>query len=222
FVVLLVLSDLALFELLLELAHKAGGIEFLTLQQALAEGGFPPVIFFLLLLALGSKLGLIGFHIWLAPSFVHAAVAVRPMLVYYILGAGLLGWLRLLPLGEIYWPGAGSLLQWLAMTGAIYALAVGLLQTHLRSLLAYGVMALAALLLWVLGAVLEEPGLWSSVAADVHNMAAQAGFALALLFLHPLHLDTTTATWLRRGGTTLNWLGVLVLASSPLGLIVAL
>ena len=124
--VLLVISDLLLFELL---AQAAGGVDFASLRQALASADDRGLMLGLLIAGFGVKTGVVGVHFWLAPAFV---TAVRPALIGVMLGAGLLGWLRLLPLGEIQWTGAGGLLQWLAWVSLGYAVSVGLMQAYGR------------------------------------------------------------------------------------------
>lgn len=218
FVVLLVTGDLVVFELLLVLAHDAGGTAFVAFHHALLLTEFPVATFVLLLIGFGIKLGLIGFHLWLAPVFVSAAAPVRPMVVGFVVCAGMLGWLRLLPLGEVYWPGAGVALQWLAQASLVYAVVVGMLQAHFRSVLGYGVMAFGALFLWLLGAVLAEPTLWPALFTPLHGAIMQAGFALAMLFLLPGRIEGSAAQWLRRGFTVAGWLAALMLVAAPLGL----
>lgn len=222
FVVFLVVSDLALFELLLVLAHDAGGISFDTLRHSLLLEEIPGAVLFLLIFSTGSKLGLIGFHFWLAPVFVHAAAPVRPMLIGFILCAGILGWIRLLPFGEIYWPEAGQFLRWLAVASLAYAFVAGILQAQVRSLLAYAVMVLTALILWSLGVTLETPTLWPEIIATLHVAMMQAGYALALLFLLPGQLETSVPAWQRHGIIMSGWFAVVLLVLSPVGVIVAL
>ncbi len=221
FVVMLVVSDLVVFELLLVLAHEAGGIAFDTLRQALQLVDFPASTFTLLLFGFGLKVGLVGLHLWLAPVFVGAAAPVRPLLLAFVFCAGMLGWLRLLPLGEVHWPDGGALLQGLALVTLLYATLVGMMQAHWRSALAYGVMAMSGLLLWLLGAILIEPGLWRGLFSALHRTLLQSGFSFTVLFLLPGPI-LDSSSWRRRGIIVLGWLAVLLLVAAPLQVIAAL
>lgn len=222
FIVSLVVSDLVVFELLLVLSHNAGDTSFAALRHTLLLVEYPGTTFALLLIGFGIKIGLIGIHLWLAPVFATATAALRPILISFVFCAGMLGLLRLLPLGEVYWPGAGSLLQWLALATLVYAVPVGVMQEHFRSVLAYGVMALNALFLWLLGAVLAEPALWTGLFTAMHHVLLQAGFALAVLFLLPDRAGGDTGAWLRLSSAVAGWLAALMLVAVPMGMIVTI
>ena len=120
-VVLLVVSDLLVFELLLLLGQAAGSVDFPSLRQALLNADNQGVLLVLLIAGFGIKAGIAGVHFWLAPVFLNAVTGVRPALIAFMFAAGLLGWLRLLPLGELHWSAAGSMLQWLAWVTLGYA-----------------------------------------------------------------------------------------------------
>ena len=212
FVVFLVVSDLLVFELLLVLAHDAGGTGFAVIRPSLLLAEYPASTFALLLVGFGIKLGLVGAHLWLAPLFVAASAPLRAMVVSFVLCTGMLGWLRLLPLGEVHWPDAGSLLQWLALVTMAYAVVIGGLQAHFRAVQAYGVMALSALFLWLLGAVLREPTLWTELFNAMPRAMIQAGFSLAVLLLLPASF----------AGSIAAWFATLMLVSAPLGILATL
>lgn len=219
FVVLLVVSDLAVFELLLVLAQDAGGTGFAALRHSLLLADYPAEVFLLLLLGFGIKLGLIGFHLWLAPVFVTAAAPVRPLLLGFVICVGMLGWMRLLPLGEVHWPDTGRLLQWLSWVGLVYAAVVGVLQRHIRSLLAYGVMAQGALFLWLLGAVLAQPTLWTVLFDVLPDAMMQGGLALAVLLLLPGRFNGLDEARLHGWITVAGWVAALLLVAAPLEII---
>lgn len=222
FVVMLVISDLVVFELLLVLAHNVGGIAFDTLRQAMQVADFPVSMFTLLLFGFGLKAGLIGLHLWLAPAFVSAAAPLRPLLLIFVFCAGWAGWLRLLPLGQVNWPDAGTLLHWLGVATLAYAVAVGLLQQQWRSALAYVVMGLGGLLLWLLGTVLVAPDVWTEIITALHLTLLQAAFALAVLSLLPGADKASASLGLPRGAVAVLWLAAALLVTAPLQVVAAL
>ena len=180
---LLVLSDLLVFELLALLAHAGDGLAFASLPASIAAANDNGLLLILLLLGFGAKAGLLGVHYWLAPSIDSARPALRPALVAFVLTAGLLPWIRLLAPPAMPWPEAAQPVQWLALATAGYALAAGLLQRRFGALVGYGIMAMSALLLALLGAAMSDETAAESAAATLSDSIAQSGLVLGALLL---------------------------------------
>ncbi len=210
-VVLLVISDLLVFEVLLLLGHVAAGFDFDAMREAFLGAGNRGLLLALLVAGFGIKLGLVGLHFWLPPIFISTGVAFRAALIAYMFSAGLLGGLRLLPLGEWTAPGAAASLWWLSWLTLAYACLAGLLQAHCRSTLAYAALALGGLWLALLSALLEQPQLWLQAANPLAAVVLQSGFALAGLLL------LSGAPQAGLGPAALRWLAVLLLAAAPVG-----
>jgi len=217
-VVLLVISDLLVFELLLILGYAAGSVEFAMLRQVFVSNDNRVLMLGLLIAGFGIRAGVLGLHFWLVPVFISAVPAVRPALIGFMLSAGLLGWLRLLPLGDIHWAGAGLVLQWLAWFTLGYAVIMALFQFHSRSILASAALALTGLWLGVLGAVLLRPQVWNGISEVVLASVLQSGFSLAALLLLLRRTDGSVAARLRRYSAGLMWLAALLLAATPVGI----
>jgi hypothetical protein len=98
-----------------------------------------------------------------------------------MLCAGLLAGLRLLPLGQLHWPDAGQLLQWVALAMAVYALLTGLLQTRQAAAWSYGVMLTMCVWLVVVGMLLIQPELLSELSTVWHIVLLQSVLGLAVL-----------------------------------------
>jgi len=218
FVVLLVASDLLVFEVLLMLAHSAAGTDFTAFRQAFLTAESRALILGLLVAGFGVKIGIVGVHFWLAPVFSTAPAPLRPALIAYILGAGLLGGLRLLPVGDLKAPDVGDILLWLTWATLVYAWLVGTLQSQRGSILAYAAMATGGLWLAVLSMLLQSPGLWEAAAKPLAIMLVQSGFALAALLLmtaggtgEPPHRHSYFVLGLR-------WLAAVLLATAPIGI----
>jgi formate hydrogenlyase subunit 3/multisubunit Na+/H+ antiporter MnhD subunit len=221
-VVLLVVSDLLVFELLLILSQAAGSVDFMVLRQAFASTEKQALLLALLVAGFGIKLGVGGLHFWLSPVFTAVVPALRPALISFMLGGGLLGWLRLAPLGGVHWFAAGGAMLWLAWITLGYAMIVGVLQSQVRSMLAYVAVALSALWVALLGAALVDPQVWKAVAEATMPAMLQSGFALTvLLLLSGRAADDDTAAS-RRLGLGLKWLAVWLLAAVPVGVAAAL
>jgi NADH:ubiquinone oxidoreductase subunit 2 (subunit N) len=180
---LLVLSDLMLFESLLLLVYAGTGLEFASLPQSIAAAQDNGLLLILFLIGFGAKAGLLGVHYWLAPSISSARHEQRLALMAFVLTAGLLPWTRLLAPGAIDWPEAAVPLQWLALAMASFALTVGLLQRRLGALAGYGVMAVSALWLGLLGAAMSGSVVAEPTAAKLATAIAQSGLVLSALLL---------------------------------------
>jgi NADH:ubiquinone oxidoreductase subunit 2 (subunit N) len=179
-VVLLIISDLLIFELLLLLSSQ--GLTFELLRQSLAGmGGDYSALLTLMLIGFASKAGLVGLHFWLPPVWLRARPQLRPAILAFMLCAGLLAILRLLPLGQLHWPAAGQLLQWLALAMSGYALLTGLLQTRQAAAWAHVVMLFMCIWLVMLCMLLIQPELLSELATIWHIVLLQSVLGLAVL-----------------------------------------
>jgi hydrogenase-4 component B len=211
-VILLVLSDLLLFELFLILAHAAGGTSFAALREAVAATDSPAFVLALMTLGFGVKAGVLGVHRWLMPAFGSTTLGVRVALIAFVAAAGLLGWLRLLPLGEIAWPAVGVALHWLAFATATYALIAGFSWAGQRALAGGVLMALTAQWLWALAAALQRLESGAAIAALLPMVALQSGLALAALVL----LGDADRIRHRALRMAMAWLAVALVVLAPL------
>ncbi|MCW8905979.1 MAG: proton-conducting transporter membrane subunit [Sedimenticola sp.] len=214
-VVLLVLSDLLVFEVLLLLGQAAGTTDFVSLRQVFVDLENANLVLGLLIIGFGVKLGILGVHFWVPPVFSRAEPGLLPALVAFMFGAGLLGGLRLIPLGQIEATGAASSLQWLAWVTLAYAGFAGMGQVLRRSVLGYATIVLGSLWLVVLSACLQQPALWKALAYPSAAALVQSGAALtAILLIHKANNPVSS-----RLRSMLTGLAVLLLAMSPLGLV---
>jgi hypothetical protein len=211
-VILLVLSDLLLFELFLILAHAAGGTSFAALRGAVAATDSPAFVLTLMTLGFGVKAGVLGVHLWLLPAFGSTTLGVRVALIAFVAAAGLLGWLRLLPLGEIAWSDAGMALTWLAFATTVYALISGFAKTGQRTLAGSVLMALTAQWLWMLAAALQRPESGDAITALLPMVVLQSGVSLAALVL----LDDVRPIRPRGLRPAMSWFAVVLVVLAPL------
>lgn len=130
-IVLLVVSDLLVFELLLSVRAEPGsppgtGVLLLGLAALVLRGVVPPA------------------HGWLPPALAAVGTPVAVLLVAAPTGAALFGALKLLPGGM---PELAPVAMVLGLGGAAWATLAGVLQAEARATLGYAVAASAALLL---------------------------------------------------------------------------
>lgn len=221
-VVLLVISDLLVFELLLLLGYDAGGFDFMTLRNGVLTANNPGFLLGLLVAGFGVKFGLLGLHYWLAPIFLNCPLAFRPALVGYMLTAGILGGLRLLPVAELSSPGGAEVLNWWAWITLIAAVLVGALQAHYRSVLGYAALALGGLWLALTGLLLAQPQWWFQASPALAATVLQSGFALTALMLLATHFGGSYSFWHGYRVAALRWVAVFLLALAPLSLVASI
>jgi NADH:ubiquinone oxidoreductase subunit 2 (subunit N) len=218
-VVLLVFSDLLVFEVLLMLAQAAGALDFESLRDAFVYIDSKNMILGLLIAGFGTKIGVLGVHFWTPTVFARASAELRPAMVAFMFSAGLLGSLRLIPLGQIDAKEAATILQWLAWVTLAYAGFAGLSQTCRRAILGYAAIALSSVWLVVLSACLQQPELWQILTDPSAAALIQSGAGLAAILLIDNINEASSSRTFSCLFSALAWLVVVLLAIAPLGLV---
>lgn len=86
---------------LLMLGQAAGTVDFVSLRQAFVNIDNKNVVLGLLIIGFGTKIDMLGVDFWTPPVFATAGAELRPAVVAFMFGAGVLGGWRLIPLGQI-------------------------------------------------------------------------------------------------------------------------
>ncbi len=124
YIILVVIGEIALFAAMVFATAATGSTEFGTVRHGLAQAGSRDLVMFLAFMGFGIKAGVLGLHVWLPLAHPVAPTPASAVLSGAMIKAGLLGWLRLLPLGET------ALLQWgesfmlLGLAAAFYGVIV--------------------------------------------------------------------------------------------------
>ncbi|MCC5847037.1 MAG: NADH/ubiquinone/plastoquinone (complex I) [Verrucomicrobia bacterium] len=129
------------------------------------------------------KAGLFPFHFWLPLAHPAAPAPASAVLSGCMIKAGLLAWLRLLPLGEFAMPILGQTITLLAGTSMIGALVIGLTQTHPKALLAYSSLSKMGMMMLLLAPAMIEPQLAPAAIAAVLVYATFHSLHKSALFL---------------------------------------
>lgn len=140
----------------------------------------------MLLIGFGVKTGLLGLHVALPLAYDATPAPGTAVLASAMIKAGLLGWLRFLPLGEEALSGWATVMVIMGLTAAFYGVAVGLLQQAPRVILAYSSISQMGLIGVALGLGLAHP-----------SAAGPALFAITLYALH--HTLVKAALFLGEG-----------------------
>jgi len=196
YLVLAVLGEGMLVAALLLLAGALGNPALHGLGPELAQVPHQTWITGLFLLGFGIKMGIVPLHLWLPLAHPCAPVPASAVLSGVIVKAGLMGWLRFLPVGEEV---AAPLGPWVIAAGlftAFFAVAVGLAQARAKTVLAYSTVSQMGLLTVLIGMGLALPGIyWALAVGAVLLMALHHGLAKGALFL-AMGADNRARFWL--------------------------
>jgi formate hydrogenlyase subunit 3/multisubunit Na+/H+ antiporter MnhD subunit len=179
YLVMTLLAEVALFVAALLIFRHADTL--VPSREQLA--GLGDLTIALLLLALAIKAGLVPLHVWLPLAHPAAPVPASAVLSGAMIKAALIGWMRFLPLGDPALTGWGILLVTAGSVSTLYAVAVGVLQTNPKVVLAYSSVGKMGLMSMLLGVALMAPPLAPLVGMALAFYAAHHGLAKGALFL---------------------------------------
>lgn len=156
YIVLAIAGELLLFAALIAIAHGAGDSRFpLVFEMRPPDWAIACIV-----LGFGIKAGLLPLHMSIPLSYAAAPLAGGVALAGAMLNAGLLGWLRWLPIGSFELSSWGVLFILVGLFSAFYGVVLGVLQRAPRALLGYSSVSQVGLLMAFIGAGLLAPGQW--------------------------------------------------------------
>ncbi len=180
---LVIIGEVLLFAALLLAAWITESMLLSDVAGGLANADAMPLILGLLLVALGIKMGVIPLHFWLPLAHPAAPLPASAVLSGAMIKAGLLGLLRLFPLGTATLPGWSATLIGLGLLMAFFGILMGLLQNQPKTLLAYSSISQIGFPLIAVGLGLAAPQQWHLLAPVVGFYALHHGLSKGALFL---------------------------------------
>lgn len=205
YIILVMVGEVLLFSGMLVMASQLPDLELTTIAGSRAGN----LSLLLLFIGFGIKAGALPLHVWLPLAHPVAPVPASAVLSGVMIKAGLLGWLRFLPLSQdVFLPGWAVVFIVLGVMAAFYGVGLGLTQQDAKTVLAYSSISQMGLMTMLVGCGLLVPAHWPAVKNAVSIYALHHGLAKASLFL---------ATGLVVGGggqRPAPWLLVLVLLPS--------
>lgn len=216
YIVLVVLGEVLIFAGLVLAALQAGSLWFVDIRADIALSPARDLIVALLLVGFGIKLGIVPLHFWLPLAHPVAPTPASAVLSGAMIKAGLLGWMRFLPLGEAVIPHWGALCIAAGFMASFYGVIIGLTQSNPKTVLAYSSVSQMGLAVVAVGSVLTEPVAWPTVSAALAVFAFHHAVSKGALFLGVGvaggSLDTQWKRWLVGAGLMLP---ALALAGAP-------
>jgi formate hydrogenlyase subunit 3/multisubunit Na+/H+ antiporter MnhD subunit len=214
---LVLFGEVLLFVALVLVVRAGGSLLLSDAGAAIAQAPERALILTLLVGGLGIKAGLVPLHVWLPLAHPAAPVPASAVLSGAMIKVGLLGLIRVLPLGTIALPGWSQALILMGLLMAFFGVAVGVVQTQPKVVLAYSSISQMGFPLIGLGLALARPELWPLLATAVALYALHHGLAKGALFLGVGMAGELAASgrrrWLTLGGLLLP---ALALAGAPL------
>ena len=156
------------------------------------------LIIALLVLGFGVKAGVAGLHFWLPLAHPVAPAPASAVLSGAMIKAGLVAWMRFLPLGELALPAWGAGLAVFGLFTAYYAVVVGLPQREAKTVLAYSSVSQMGIMTLAIGIGLAYPERWPLAQAALLVYIVHHGLVKGSLFLGAGMVHDALAPWLAR------------------------
>jgi formate hydrogenlyase subunit 3/multisubunit Na+/H+ antiporter MnhD subunit len=217
YLVLAVIGEAMLLAGGLVAASGAASLHMTDVSAALAASPLRAPAMALLFFGFGVKAGVLPVHVWLPLAHPVAPTPASAVLSGSMIKAGLLGWLRFLPLGEGAFTTAGEWVITLGLATAFYGVVVGMMQREAKTVLAYSSISQMGVMTAVLGIALSAPEAAPLATAALVVYAAHHGFVKGALFLGVGVSDAVEGTtgprrWVAAG----LGFGALAMAGAPL------
>ena len=179
YMTLVVLGEALLFA---GLVIGSRSLDSLSLEL-FAESNQSGLVVGLLLLSFGIKAGALPLHVWLPLAHPVAPTPASAVLSGAMINAGLLGWLRFLPLGQVALPEWGLLCIALGLAAAVYGVLLAVCQENAKTTLAYSSISQMGIMTVGVGLGMVAPESWPLCLSAILVYAIHHAFAKSALFL---------------------------------------
>ncbi|XZE19296.1 complex I subunit 5 family protein [Pirellulaceae bacterium SH449] len=183
YIIMTLFGEMALLVAIVLLAHQSNSWQFDDLRIHWPESSNQNWICGLLLVGFGIKMGIVPLHGWLPLAHPAAPIPASAVLSGAMIKTGLLGLMRMLPLGETVLPFWGQLYMSLGVFTCFYGACVGMLAINPKTVLAYSSVSQMGLMLMIMSIAMVTPAAWPFVFSSLLIWSAHHGIAKASLFL---------------------------------------
>ena len=198
YIVLVVAGEVLLVSGMLLIAGNVESFAFDDIHSGIVTSPNCNIIIGLILAGFGIKVGILPLHVWLPVAHSVAPTPASAVLSGAMIKAGLIGWLRFLPLGEIALPLWGTLCVVIGLTAAFYGVFVGLVQRNPKTVLAYSSISQMGFMTVAIGVGLAVPEAVSLAMIAVMFYSIHHSLAKGALFLGVGVVENAGATGFQR------------------------
>lgn len=198
YLVMVLLGEGLLITALILVAREAGNVDLQAMQDVWRTDRGSQITTFLVATGFAIKIGIFPLHLWLPLAHPQAPVPASAVLSGVMLKAGLMGWLRFLPIGYDGFDQTGYLIIALGLFTTFYGAMVGLTQRRPKAVLAYSSVSQMGLMATGCGLMLLSSAEVPALIGVVGLFAVHHGLAKAALFLgvEELRQHPAVARWL--------------------------
>ncbi|MGE0824914.1 MAG: complex I subunit 5 family protein [Candidatus Binatia bacterium] len=183
YLTLTVVGEVCIISALFFIAGALNDLQLTQVARHLAAAANRELIMTLLFVGFGIKAGALLLHVWLPLAHPVAPTPASAVLSGAMIKAGLLGWLRFLPLGEIALVGWANLYMAAGLAAAFYGVIIGLTQDNPKTVLAYSSISQMGLMTIGVGVGLAHPEKYEVALTAILVYALHHGLAKGALFL---------------------------------------
>jgi formate hydrogenlyase subunit 3/multisubunit Na+/H+ antiporter MnhD subunit len=176
---LVMIGEIAIFISLLILSDSARG----SAMEDLSTIAIPLAAIILLFIGFGVKIGAIPFHVWMPSAYQAAPIPAAAALAGAMVNAGLLGWLRFLPLGNRVHPEGAKLFIFMGTFATFYGVIIGLDKKKAGAVLACSSISQMGLMTVIFGLGLTGVETGQQAATCLIMYAVHHSLAKSSLFL---------------------------------------
>ncbi len=154
---LVMIGEVALFTALLILAYGSGSLAL----ENIGGASYHTLTLILLFIGFGVKIGALPLHGWMVPAYQTTPISAAAALAGSMVNAGILGWLRFLPPGQISCPWGALLFIVMGAMAAVYGVIIGLTKKQAGAVLGASSISQMGLVtvIFGLGLLSQEAGL---------------------------------------------------------------
>lgn len=193
--VLAFLGELLLLGALFFVTRGDPAVSIDEAASIVAQSPHRDLLVLVLLAGFGVKAGAVPLHVWLPLAHPVAPTPASAVLSGAMIKAGLLGWLRFLPLGIVALPDIGWWCAVLGFAAAIGAALIGATQRRDKTILAYSSISQMGIMTIVLGVFLGAPAAVHGSFGAIVFFALHHAFAKGSLFLGTGVAHHTSRRW---------------------------
>jgi formate hydrogenlyase subunit 3/multisubunit Na+/H+ antiporter MnhD subunit len=183
YVVMAVIGETMLLLAFILAALEAESLALRAVAAGVAASPARDLIVGLLLAGFGVKAGAVPLHLWLPLAHPVAPTPASAVLSGSMIKAGLLGWLRFLPLGLAALPEWGAVVIGLGLAAAFFGVLIGVTQDDPKTALAYSSISQMGIINIGVGLGLANPEGAAAALAACLAYAVHHGLAKGALFL---------------------------------------